>query len=191
MNIVGVVGSHRESGNTEIMVKLCLEEAQKAGAATEVILLRELKLQLCDGCLECDDTGECHIDDGMNKINKKLAAADGIIFGTPARWRLLSGDLKVFLDRTNPLAVPKKLSGKKTGIIAVGQTSESEADSIRDAANTVKLYCEDNEMDVVGIVIGENALKKGDILKNEKALEECRELGKKIVESIKTVEKTG
>lgn len=190
MKILGIVGSPRKSGNTEIMVRLCLEEAQKAGASTELILLSELDLEMCDGCLECDETGRCHIDDGMNEINEKLAAADGIIFGTPARWRLLSGNLKVFLDRTNPLAVPKKLFGKKAGIVAVGQTSGPEADSIRDAANTIRLYCEDNNMDVVGIVIGEKALNKGDILKNEEALEACRKLGRKIVESIKVAKKT-
>jgi multimeric flavodoxin WrbA len=168
------------------MVKASLEEAQKAGAHTECILLRDLELELCDGCLECDETGRCHIEDGMNEINEKLAAADGIIFGTPARWRLLSGDLKVFLDRTNPLAVPKRLAGKKAGVVAVGQTSGPEATSIRDAANSVIAYCEDNDMDVVGVIIGENALKEGDILANRAALEGCRELGAQIVQVVRS-----
>jgi len=187
MKIIGIVGSCREGANTEIMVKLSLDEAKKASASTELILLRDLNLQMCDGCLQCDETGKCHIDDGMNEINEKLAAADGIIFGTPARWRLLSGELKVFFDRTNPLAVPERLVGKKAGIIAVGQTHGREADSIRDAAASVSSYCEDNEMDIVGTVIGESALNAGDILENQEALEQCRKLGRKIVHSVEAL----
>ena len=185
MRIVGIVGSMRESGNTEHMVNACLEEARKSGAITEIILIRNLNLQFCDGCLRCDEAGNCHCGDGMNEVNEKLSQADGIVFGTPTRWRLLSGELKVFMDRTNPLAVPKRLKGKVAGIIAVGQTSGRNAASIIEAAESVRNYCKDNNMKIVGIVIGKNALKAGDIMRNRRALSDCRRLGKKMVSSIR------
>ena len=187
VRIVGIVGSPRE-GNTELLVRACLEEAQKAGTSTELILLREMSLQMCDGCLECDETGRCHFEDGMNEINERLALADGLVIGTPARWRLLSGDLKVFLDRTNPLAVPEKLKGKKAAIIAVGQTTGADAVSIRRAAESVVDYCEENDMSIIGTVVVEGALEPRDVLSNEKALNDCRELGRALAQSLEALD---
>jgi multimeric flavodoxin WrbA len=185
MKIIGIVGSPRK-GNTEIMVSAALDEAKKAGAETEIILLRELKLEMCDGCLQCDETGKCHIDDGMNEVNEKMAAADGFIIGTPTRWSLLSGNLKVFLDRTNPLAVPERLKGKAAVIIAIGQSPKDEEEqSIKKAAASVENYCSNAGIDVVGIVLGFNALNERDIEKDNEVLEDCKKLGRKLVDYLK------
>lgn len=185
MKIIGIVGSPRK-GNTEVAIRAALKGAKEAGAETEIILLRELKLEMCDGCLQCDETGKCHFDDGMNEINERLAGVDGFIIGTPARWSLLSGNLKVFLDRTNPLAVPERLKGKVAGIIAVGQSPEDEEEqSIKKAADSVKNYCSNAGIDVIGTVLGFNAINEGNIEKNVKTLEDCKKLGKKLVEYLK------
>ena len=185
MKIIGIAGSPRK-GNTEVMVRAALEGAKEAGAKTEIILIRELKLEMCDGCLQCDEMGKCHFDDGMNEINERLAGVDGFIIGTPARWSLLSGNLKVFLDRTNPLAVPERLKGKEAGIIAVGQSPEDEEEqSIKKAVDSVKNYCSNAGIDVIGMVLGFNAINEGDIEKNVKTLEDCKKQGKKLVEHLK------
>ena len=183
--IIGIVGSPRK-GNTEIMVRAALEGVREAGAETEIILLRELELEMCDGCLQCDETGKCHFDDGMNEINEKLADADGLIIGSPARWSLLSGNLKVFMDRTNPLAVPERLKRKVAGIIAVGQSSKDEEEqSIQKAAQSVENYCSNAGIMVVGKVLGFNTLNEGDIEKDREVLEHCKKLGKKLVDYLK------
>jgi multimeric flavodoxin WrbA len=186
LKIIGIVGSPRK-GNTEIMVRASLEGVKQAGAETKIILLRDLKLEMCDGCLECDKTGKCHFDDGMNEINEKLAGADGFIIGTPARWSLLSGNLKVFMDRTNPLAMPGRLKGKVAGIIAVGQSSkEEEESSISKAANSVRNYCSNAGIEVVGVVLGFEAFDKGDIRTNIETIENCKKLGRALVEHLET-----
>jgi len=184
-DIIGIVGSPRK-GNTETMVRATLEGAKEAGAEIEIILLRELELKMCDGCLQCDETGKCHFDDGMNGINEKLAEASGFIIGTPTRWSLLSGNLKVFLDRTSPLAVPERLKGKAAGIIVVGQSPRDEEEaSIFKAADSVKNYCSNAGIEVIDVLLGFNALNEGDILKNPSAIEGCRKLGKMLVEHLK------
>ena len=185
IKIIGIVGSPRK-GNTEIMVRAALEGVKEAGAETEVILLRELHLEMCDGRLQCDETGKCHFDDGMNEINEKLAEAGGFVIGTPARWSLLSGNLKVFMDRINPLAMPERLKGKVAGIIAVGQSPKNEEEkSISKAADSVKNYCSNAGIEVVRTVLGFNALNEGDIEKDAKTIDDCKKLGKKLVEHLK------
>jgi len=167
------------------MMHVVLGGAKEAGAEKEVIFLRELKLEMCDGCLQCDETGKCHFDDGMNE---KLAGADGFIIGTPARCSLLSGNLKVFLDRTNPLSFPERLKGKVADIIAVGQFPEDEDEqSIRKIVESVKNYCFNAGINVIGMVLGFEALNEGDIEKNVKTLQNCKKLGEKLVEPLKEI----
>ena len=182
MKIIGLVGSPRK-GNTETMVTVAVNGAMEAGAEIELILLRKLKLEMCDGCLKCDNTGKCHFDDSMNEINEKLAEADGFIIGSPARWSLLSGNLKVFMDRTNPLAVPERLKGKVAGIIAVGQSPKDEEEtSVSKTAETICNFCSNAGIEVIGTVQGFNALNEDDIEKNVETLESCENLGKTLVQ---------
>jgi multimeric flavodoxin WrbA len=185
IKIIGIVGSPRK-GNTETMVRAALDGAKEDGADINIILLSKLNLEMCDGCLECDKTGKCHFNDGMNEINENLAEASGFIIGTPTRWSLLSGNLKVFLDRTNPLATPGKLIGKAAGIIAVGQSHVNEKEeSILKAANSLRNYCENAGIEVIDSVQGYEALVEDDIQKNIKSIEDCKLLGKELIKYIK------
>ncbi len=107
MKVVGICGSPRRS-NTEWMLRKLLEMAAKAGAETELILLREEDIKGCDGCLTCEVGGKerkgvCSIQDDMQHIYPKLLEADGLAFGTPVYFEMISGLLKNFMDRTCPI----------------------------------------------------------------------------------------
>lgn len=107
MKVVGVCGSPRK-GNTEWMLRKLLEGVAKAGADTELILLREKDIKGCDGCLTCEVGGKerkgvCTIQDDMQQIYSKLIEADALAFGTPVYFEMLSGLLKNFMDRTCPI----------------------------------------------------------------------------------------
>ena len=107
MKVVGICGSPRK-GNTEWMLRKLLEGADEAGVETELILLREKDIKGCDGCLSCEAGGQerkgiCRIQDDMQQIYPKLIEADGLAFGTPVYFEMLSGLLKNFMDRTCPI----------------------------------------------------------------------------------------
>ncbi|GAH02468.1 unnamed protein product, partial [marine sediment metagenome] len=72
MKILGIVCSPRRGGNTETLVSEVLSGARTEGAETELISLVDMKMEFCDGCHECEDKGECHIQDDMQTIYKKL-----------------------------------------------------------------------------------------------------------------------
>jgi multimeric flavodoxin WrbA len=123
MYIVAICGSPRR-GNTEWMLDTLLSAAAGAGAKTNLILLRNISLKPCRGCLACEKrdeqgVGACRIDDDVRKILPELLAADVIVLGTPGYMGLLSGLLKTFLDRTCP--VWPALKGKGLAGIAVAE----------------------------------------------------------------------
>ena len=107
MKVVGICGSPR-LGNTEWMLRKLLEVASNTGVQTDLILLREKDIKGCDGCLSCETGGKqrkgiCLIKDDMQGIYPKLLEADGLAFGTPVYFEMLSGLLKNFMDRTCPI----------------------------------------------------------------------------------------
>jgi len=123
LKIIGVCGSPRK-GNTEWMINKLLEIAAKNGAEVELFLLRKMDVQMCRGCLTCEEGGQqrkgiCRINDDMNTVYPRLLAADAIVLATPGYFEMLSGLLKNFLDRT--VAIWPRLEGKKIAGLAVAE----------------------------------------------------------------------
>jgi multimeric flavodoxin WrbA len=182
MKIVAIVGSLRR-GNTYAMVEAAVHALGRR--EVELIHLKNLDIKMCNGCLSCDKKRKCHINDNMKVILPKIAAADGFIFGTPSRWSLLSGELKVFFDRLNPLAVPELLKGKKAVIFAVGQTVGKEAETIKLAADSVRFFCENAGIVVVDTVIAKGCTERNDLIaKHPTILLRCKRATLKLYNSL-------
>jgi multimeric flavodoxin WrbA len=142
MKIIAICGSPRK-GNTEFILKRILTKAEELGARTELILLREKRIEFCNGCLSCDSTGECNIRDDMQIIYPKLEEADLIIFGSPNYFNNMSGMMKNFIDRLLPFYYEDKLKDKKIVAVVVGASDKIEMikkpiDCIEEVINLLK-----------------------------------------------------
>lgn len=129
MNIIAICGSPRK-GNTEFILRRFLTKAEELGHKTELVLLREKRIERCGGCLSCDDSGECHIMDDMGAIINRMQANDLIIFGSPNYFNNVTGLMKDFFDRLNPFYKSQKLSGKQAIAMFAGDEMKS-AEKIR------------------------------------------------------------
>ena len=148
MKVLAICGSPRR-GNTEWMLRKLLAEVAKAGGNTELILLRELNIRGCDGCLACEGggqerKGECRIKDDMQQMYSKLLEADCLVLGTPVYFEMLSGQLKMFLDRTCP--VWPRMEGKHIAGVAVAE------EGIGKAVQNLRTYADVCNMQWVGSV---------------------------------------
>jgi len=99
MKVVGVVGSPRKGGNTEILVERVLAGAAEAGAETEIYRLNDLNIRGCQGCFYCQEHGSCRQQDDMSLLYNAMLAADGIVLGSPIYMDYLTAQTKLFLDR--------------------------------------------------------------------------------------------
>lgn len=181
MRVVALIGSARD-GNTKAMVtEACA--ALKNHATVDIFHLgRAGQPAFCDGCLSCDESGACHLADSMSAWTQKVAEADALIIGSPARWSLLSGELKTFFDRLNPLAVPEGMKGKKAIIFAVGQSSEDHGESVTMAKDSIAHFCDNAGIDVIDSVVAYDCLNEGDIqTKHPEKLDACRHAAEKLL----------
>jgi len=120
MKIVGIAGSLREGGNTEIAVREVLNKCKKRGADVELITLYHKRINDCTNCGVCSK-GDCPIDDDVPKIIDSMKKADIIIIGTPVYFGDVSGVLKCLIDRCRIVKKQGMLfRNKMGGAIAVG-----------------------------------------------------------------------
>ena len=106
-SILVISASPRKNANSDILADRVIVGATAMHTEVEVekIRLRELSINYCTACDACQQSAEamCVQKDDMNALLPKLRAADAIVFASPIYFFTLSGQLKVFLDRTYAL----------------------------------------------------------------------------------------
>lgn len=100
MKILGLVGSYRKLGNTEVLVKEALMEAQRLGAEVNTLRLTNLRIESCKGCMACAfKQEECRIQDGWRTFQDSLIENDAVILGAPTYLLGPAGIIKMITDR--------------------------------------------------------------------------------------------
>lgn len=100
MKIVGIYGSPRKGGNTDLLLDAALEAAREAGAEVQSIYCRKLKYQGCIACGGCDKTGECVLKDDMQEVYPLWEEADAIILSAPVFFYNMPAIAKAMVDRS-------------------------------------------------------------------------------------------
>lgn len=98
--ILGLVGSARVWGNSEIVVREALLGAQEEGAKIEMLRLTDLSIEPCNGCLRCAIREEpCPLDDDMEWFLAQVEGADALILAAPTYLFGPAAITKLLLDR--------------------------------------------------------------------------------------------
>ena len=112
MKVLGIVGSPRKGGNTEILVEEVLASVREAGAETDIFLITGKTINGCDHCSSCAETGTCRIEDDMQPLYRKMEESNAIVFGTPVYFHNYTSQAKAIIDRTFCYLRDRKLQGK-------------------------------------------------------------------------------
>lgn len=102
-NILILSTSPRKGGNSDTLADEFTRGARDAGHDAEKISLAGKTIGFCRGCLACQKTERCVIQDDVNAIVQKMLSADVLVFATPIYFYEMSGQMKTLLDRSNPL----------------------------------------------------------------------------------------
>lgn len=177
MKVVGISGSTRKDGNTAIIIRTVFEELEKEGITTELIQLCDKKLTGCIGCMGCAGKGRCILkDDDFGAIFDKVAAADGVILGSPVYSADVSALMKAYLERAG-IVVSKNpgLLRRKAGAAVVA----TRRGAAMPALDTLTHNLLNKEMLIVGsgqwnVVYGRDP---GDVLKDQEGMDNMHRLG--------------
>ncbi len=176
MKVLAICGSPRD-GNTEAMLKSILTGAKSKGAAIELVRLRDLKIEFCDGCGSCEKTGKCRILDEMQPLYRKTLEADTLILGSPNYFNNVSAIMKNFFDRFNPYWENPRLKGKKVVLAMPGGYNRESIEKGLKVFEEFPRICKMEVVERIGSVLeGPREARK-----NENLMKQCFEAGQKLV----------
>lgn len=184
MKILGVLGSPRIKGNSDILLDEALRGAKDAGARTEKVVLVRKRIAGCLDCKKCNKTGVCVIQDDMRAILDKVVAADAVLHSGPVYFWAMTAQMKSYLDRWCALfdaswqwqdAVAPRMKGKRIGLITVcGDKNVSTADPIVHSFKTMAGFSGLKLLPPVQC----SAMGKGEIRQDDAALRRAYALGR-------------
>ncbi len=190
LKILGLMGSPRPGGNTDILLDSLLLSAKEAGAAIEKVHLNALEMSPCIECGACNETGVCVITDDMAPLYEKIAAADWVILASPIFFYNITSRTQALIERSQACWAGKYLlklgpyGGKKRkGVfLAVGATKGKML--FDGVLKTARYFFDAIDADFEGALLYRGIEAKGDVRKHPRALEEASGLGNAIAKGL-------
>jgi multimeric flavodoxin WrbA len=185
MKVLGIYGSPRKEGNSDLLLDKILEGAKSAGAEITKVYVRDLKISGCQECGGCDQTGECVISDEMEKVYPLLWDTPIIFLSSPIFFYGLPAQAKMLVDRSQAMwskrmleKAPDQRKGYHHGrgyLVAVGATKGKNL--FEGIQLTAKYFFDALDKNYEGGLFFRAVEGKGSIADHPKALQEAYDLG--------------
>lgn len=185
MRILGIMGSPRLGGNTDLLLDAVLNGARSMGAEVEKVIIDRLSISPCREHYGCLEDGNCVIRDDMDALYPKLLEADAVVVASPMFFYGITAQLKALVDRCQALWARKHVlkqswpsAGRKGAFVAVGATR---GENLFDGSiATVKYFLKTIGVDYAEELLIRGVDQKGDIQKHPSALKDAFELGRRL-----------
>ncbi|MBI5966830.1 MAG: flavodoxin family protein [Deltaproteobacteria bacterium] len=187
MKVLGIYGSPRKGGNTELLLKELLRGCRDAGVEVEEVFLRDLKITPCLEIYACKKDGKCPIRDDMQLLYPKLVEVDALALASPVFFYAVSAHMKAFIDRCQALWARKYLlkqpispgKPKRKGVfISVGGSKGSRI--FEGPLLTMKYFFDSLDMIFYRSLLFREIDAPGEILEHPTAMAEAYALGKEL-----------
>jgi multimeric flavodoxin WrbA len=189
MKVIAFNGSARKDGNTSILLRHVLCQLENEGIETETINLAGAKIHGCIACRTCfgRKDGRCAQQDDMgNEFIAKMAAADGILLGSPTYVADVSPEIKSLIDRACLVGRASNFMFRHKVGAAVVAVRRAGAIHAFDTLNHFFLI---NQMFVPGSIYWNIAIgrEKGDVEADAEGIETMQVLGRNMAWLLKKV----
>jgi multimeric flavodoxin WrbA len=188
-----IYGSPRRGGNSALLLDSFLEGMRhgcnSTGKALDIkkIIASELNISPCRECRNCSRTGECVIGDDMLDIYRILIDADFIAVASPVFFTTVSGYLKAIIDRCQRFwslkyEQNKNIIKKKRRGIFICVAGSGREDIFDCPRKVIRSFFDVLFIDYEADFLYGETDSKGEILKNDTAIKDVYNFGKKIGE---------
>jgi arsenate reductase len=133
--VLGLMGSPRTQGNTDLLLDAFLEGAHTKGAEVLKVDVPSKHITPCQGCRFCEKQGFCRLqNDDMGEMNYLLRRADIVALATPIFFYGPTSQIKALIDRSQALwarryimkLIDPKAPFRRGFLLAVGATKGKE-----------------------------------------------------------------
>jgi len=189
LKVLGIAGSPRRGGNTDLLLAEVMRGAASRGAEVKTIILNDLNIAPCQHCDACLKTGRCKEEDDMQMVYAELEEADRIVLASPVQFMGVTAQTKAMIDRCQALWARKYVlkipplgnrRERKGLFISVGGTKL--ANLFQPALATVKSLFRTLDIAYAGELLFSAVDEKGAITKNPDALKQAYLAGQRLVD---------
>jgi multimeric flavodoxin WrbA len=107
MKIVSILGSPRTEGNSAILAEIVTGVAEQHGARVSKYFLNQLNYKGCQACSACKGKSErCILQDDLKEVLDDVIHSDVVLLASPVFWGEVTGQMKLFIDRTYSFLKP-------------------------------------------------------------------------------------
>ena len=181
MHVLGIVGSPRMGGNTDVLIDEVLAGAKELGASIEKVFLNKLEIKPCQACNSCYKTGHCIQKDDMAALLEKMLKSDLWVLGTPIYWWGPTAQFKAFLDRWY---LPKHQEFKRKRVIIIIPLGGGSEHYARHAVGLLEDVFDYLQMELVGKIVAPGLNSRGEVCNNESIMNKARNMGRKLIQMV-------
>jgi multimeric flavodoxin WrbA len=194
--VLGVGGSPRKSGNSDLLLRHILKGVQSSRLETHNVQLRDYYYQPCIGCEKCRTDKICTgLNDGMTLLYPLIYQSRGLVLVSPTHNYNITAWMKAFIDRlycfydfedTRPRKWSTRMQGQnRKAVLAAVAEQEDEYDmgfTLEAMHRPLKAL----GYEVVGQLPVLGVFDRGGIKKNRDVLACAEQLGKKLAMALKS-----
>ncbi|MCP1661531.1 MAG: flavodoxin family protein [Methanocalculus sp. MSAO_Arc1] len=192
--ILGVSGSPRRGGNSDILLATILKGAGEAGAVTEAVHLRDYRFSSCTGCEACRTDGICTgLYDGMTLLYPKISSSQALVLVSPTHTYNITAEMKAFIDRcycyydfedTRPRAWSSRLAGQGRKAIIASICEQEHKEDMGVAMEALRLPVQAMGYEIVAEMTVFSLFDRGAVRNCPDVLEEAKLAGRKLGKSL-------
>jgi multimeric flavodoxin WrbA len=188
--VLGIGGSPRKDGNSDLMLREILKGSEEQGLRTEIAFLRDYQFSSCVGCEACRTAKACPtLLDGMQLLYPRIIEARGLVLASPAHNYNVSALMKAFIDRLyqfydfttdHPRAYSSRLAGQGRKAVVAGVAEQLEEKDMGFTMDGMRLPLEALGYEIKDRVSALGHFHKGKVAKDPQTLQACFQAGRKL-----------
>lgn len=137
--IVTFLGSPRKNGHSSALAREIAKGAKDAGFEVKEYNLNDKGIRGCQSCFYCREHKGCSVKDYLAPMYEDIVKAEAIVVASPIYYAQITGQTKIWLDRTFPFSsgslaeghFGSRLPGKKA--ITVFSQNHGDPDAYKSA----------------------------------------------------------
>ena len=194
LKILGVSGSPRKNGNSDILLQQMLSGASRENLSSIDLYLRDVRFQGCIGCEKCRKDKICTgINDGMSPVYSDIISSKGLILVSPTHNYNITSWMKAFIDRLycfynfedgRPRCWSSQLAGQDRKAVVAAICEQESAADMGFTIEAMKRPLEALGYDIIGELTVFRIFDKGKVREDGAAMQQAAEMGVRLARAV-------
>jgi multimeric flavodoxin WrbA len=193
--ILGIGGSPRKSGNSDVLLDQILKGARRARVSAKVVQLREFQYQGCIGCEKCRKDKICTgLKDGMSLLYPSVYESRGLVLVSPTHNYNITAWMKAFIDRLycfydfsddRPRGYGSRMAGQGRKAVVAAVCEQINKFDMGFTLQAMRIPLETLGYEIIGELPVYGIFDRGKVKESSGILVDASNLGEELAKSIK------